>query len=512
MFVVFKNLVVRSMIGLFFVVGFSGFADAGSENPSPSQAAPPIVRAVKLQDMDAVQSLLDRGADVNAPQGDGATALHWAAYRDVVETVDLLIEAGANVNAANDLMVTPLALATANGNVAIVRSLLVAGASPNLAGETGVTPLMEAARTGSIDAVQVLLEFEADVNASTRDRQQTALMWAVTQRHPEVVRLLLESGADPHARTGTRRDLIMLDRGGPQAVLQAVDVGKQVDRGGNTALLLAAQVGALNSARFLRAAGAELSEAGSDGNTPLVVAAFSGQGEVASWLLAEGAAPDAAGAGYTALHAAVLRSDLQTVETLLAHGADPNVPMTRGSPLRRNGSQWALSSAWAGATPLVIAASYLELDIMRVLIGGGASHGLALPDGSTPLLIASGVTAERRLNRPLDHADTSTDIGDNCCERPEAGILVALELLLDAGADVNEANQAGDTAMHTAASGGLSAAIQLLADRGAELSVKNQEGKTPLELTSGRGGRRGGGPSPEQQAAGELLRKLGATN
>ena len=495
---------VRSMFGLVsLLIGFSGAVDA--------QTGPRLVRAVKQQDTAAVQALLAQGVDVNAPQGDGATALHWAAYRDDAETVEWLIGAGADVNAANDLHVTPLALATANGNAEIVRRLLAAGASPNAAGETGVTPLMEAARTGSLEAVRVLLEFDADVNARTSDRQQTALMWAVTQHHPQVVGVLLDSGADPHARTGTRRDLIMLDKGGPQAVKQAIDVGKQVDRGGNTALLLAAQGGAVEAARLLRAAGSELNEAGSDGNTPLVVAVFSGHGSFASWLLDEGVDADAAGGGYTALHAAVLRSDIETVRTLLAHGADPNVAMTRGSPLRRNGSQWALSSAWAGATPLVLAASYLELDIMRVLVAGGANHTLALPDGTTPLLVAAGVTPERRLNRPLDHADTSTDIGDNCCDRPEDGILEALEVLLDAGADVNQANQAGDTALHTAASGGLSLAIQFLADRGAELNMKNQAGQTPLDLTAGRSGGRRGGPSPQLKEAGDLLRKLART-
>ena len=505
----FRKVLARITFGMFFVAVFAGVAEPQGGPPLELQ----LVEAVKQSNKNAVQTLLEQGFDVNAAQSDGATALHWATYRDDLETVDWLIAAGANVNVANDLRVTPLALASANGNAAIVERLLRAEADPDAPGETGVTPLMEAARTGSLEVVRVLLAFGANANAGTDDRQQTALMWAVSQQHPDVVRMLLESGADPHARTRTRRDLVMLDRGPSRVAKQAAEVGKEVERGGSTAFLFAAMNGDLNSARLLRSSGVEINETGSDGNTPLVVAAFSGHGALVSWLLEEGADPNAAGAGYTALHAAVLKRDLQSVEILLAHGADPNVPMTKGSPVRRNGSQWALSSAWAGATPLVLAVSYLELDIMRVLVGGGSSLTTTLPDGTTPLLVAAGITVERRLNRPLDHVDTTTDIGDDCCDRPEEGIVEALGVLLDAGADVNGANQAGDTAMHAAASGGLTSVIQLLADRGAELNVKNAAGETPLALTSRREGQRwDDSASPQLQNAGELLRKLGATD
>ncbi len=505
----FRKFLARVTFGLFFGAVFAGVAEPQGRPPGELK----LVEAVKQNNRTAVQTLLGQGVDVNAAQRDGATALHWATYRDDLETVDRLIAAGANANVFNDLRVTPLILASANGNAGIIERLLRGGAEPDSARENRVTPLMEASRTGSLDAVRVLLESGANANARTDDRQQTALMWAVSQQHPEVVRMLLESGADPHARTRTRRDWVMLDRGPRRVAKLAAAVGTEVERGGNTALLFAAMNGDLNSARLLRAAGVEVNETGSDGNAPLVVAAFSGHGGFVSWLLDEGADPNTAGAGYTALHTAVLRSDSQTVGTLLAHGADPNVPMTKGSPVRRNGSQWGLSSAWAGATPLVLAASYLELDIMRVLVSGGASLTPTLPDGTTPLLVAAGITIERRLNRPLDHVDTTTDIGDDCCDRPEDGILEALEVLLDSGADVNEANQAGDTAMHAAASGGLTSVIQLLADRGAKLNVKNEAGETPLALTSPREGQRWDDRvSPQLQKAGELLRELGATN
>src|SRR5215469_4185627 len=157
-----------------------------------------MVEASRSQDHEAIRALLREHADVNAPQGDGATALHWAAYWDDSGMVDLLVGAGANVNAANDLGVTPLALASSS---AVANRLLVAGANPNLVTTAGVSPLMNAALAGRTDIVQALLEHGADVNAQEKTRGQTALMWAVSERHPDTVRVLLEGGADVRLRT-----------------------------------------------------------------------------------------------------------------------------------------------------------------------------------------------------------------------------------------------------------------------------------------------------------------------
>jgi len=105
-----------------------------------------LLEAVRNQNREAVRALLKQQVDVNAPQGDGATALHWAAHRDDLETADLLIRAGAKVNAATDLGVTPIALACANGSAAMVEKLLAAGANPN-AVASGEPALMTAARS-----------------------------------------------------------------------------------------------------------------------------------------------------------------------------------------------------------------------------------------------------------------------------------------------------------------------------------------------------------------------------
>src|SRR5207249_2585557 len=122
----------------------------------------------------------------------------------------------------------------------------------------------------------------------------------------------------------------------------------------------------------------------------LVLATVTGHPEVGKVLLEAGADPRSADAGYTALHVAVLRSDLQTLKALLARGADPNAPLTKGSPVRRYGVQWAIPNTLLGATPLFLAASYLELDMIRALVAAGAAPSSPIIDGTTPLLAAAG--------------------------------------------------------------------------------------------------------------------------
>ncbi len=157
-----------------------------------------LIDAARRGDAKAVQELIRARVDVNRPQPDGATALHWAAHQGDVAVADLLIAAGANVNAAEDGGVTPLALAATNGDEAMVGRLLKAGANPNGGRET---PMMAAARTGSVPVMRLLLASGGDANAKEPLRGQTALMWAASENHPAVVRLLIENGADVQART-----------------------------------------------------------------------------------------------------------------------------------------------------------------------------------------------------------------------------------------------------------------------------------------------------------------------
>ena len=491
-----------SVLALFvFAAGIAAAADQ------------PLVQAAKRNDAAAVRTLLRQRVDANVTEGDGATALHWAAYHGNTSIADQLIAAGARVDAANDLAITPLALAADNGHAAIVERLLARGANPNAASETGVTPLMRASRVGSVAAVSALLAGGAQVNAAERDRQQTALIWAVAQRHPEIVKALLENGADPKARTVVRRLTVMLDQG-PPGVKTAREHAHQIDAGGSTALLFAASSGSVASAAALLDHGADVNDTAADGNSALVLAAFAGHGSVARLLIDRGADVDAAGAGYSALHAAVLRGDTETVNALLAKGAKPNVRMTKGSPVRRFGSQWALVHNLTGATPLFIATIYNELELMRVLLAAGAAPSLPLDNGVPPLLIAAGGDVPHEV-RPSDVARLGiNDVDVPEIPRPERDLIAATRLLLDRGATVTEMNSSGDTALHAAAAAALTGVIQLLVDRGAEIEATNKSGQTPLALTLPReGGRQR--PDPERaaraKAAEMLLRSLGAT-
>ncbi len=449
------------------VIGL-GLVAAGASPVQGQTGASRLADAAKRQDGAAVRALLRGGADVDRPQGDVGPALHWAAYRDDVETVRLLIAFGAAVDPANALGVTPLWLAANNGSPAVVEALLAAGADPNAALPSGETPLMTASRTGNAAAVRALLVHRADPHAREDAHGQTALMWAAAQRHPEVVRLLLASGARVDDRSKVYPQVVSssgnADRSGVFEVLQ----------GGHTPLLFAARQGDVASARLLVWAGADVDAAAASGTSPLAVAAHSGHRALAAFLLDAGADPGAADAGYAALHAAVLRGDPPLVRALLAHGADPDAILERGTPARRVSADWRLPHRMIGATPFWVAARFREPAILRVLADHGADPSHAV-GGETALMAAiqGGSTRGRFGIPPQDAAAEARRRLD------------AVTVALNAGADVDGRNENGDTALHLAASRRLDSIVALLAERGATLDARNVRGQTPLGLAAG---------------------------
>jgi ankyrin repeat protein len=415
----------------------------------------PLLEAVKQGNKEAVRSLLNEHTDVNTPQPDGTTALAWAAERADLEMAELLIRAGAKVNAANDYGATPLWLACTDGNAAMVEKLLNAGADPNLRLLSGESPLMAASEVGSTAAVRLLLEHGADVNAQETRGGQTALMWAVAERHAETAKVLIEHGANLNARSNR----------------------------GYTALLFAAQEGDLESARTLLAAGADVNLGAENGTNPLLMASANGQERMISLLLDNGANSNAADHdGYTALHyAAMARNRLEPVKNLLAHGANPN------ARLIKDPSKGDLNATPVGATPFFLAASNRNVAVMRLLASSGADPLLSTTEtlflnaqngfrlqvvaNTSPLIAAAG--ADRVRNNYPEFT-----------EDEEKNAIDAVKLALELGSDVNAANDYGQTALHLAAYLKADKFVRFLIENGAKTELFDKFGQTPLSIAA----------------------------
>ena len=245
-------------------------------------------------------------------------------------------------------------------------------------------------------AVKALLVKGARVNVKEKAHDQTALMWAAAQRHTDVTGLLIEAGADINAQSRTYAQTVV---GEQTQRFGREELNYTVLRGGSTPLLFAARSGDTGSARLLLAAGAKVNDALPDGTSALVLAAHSGHGETAALLLEKGANPDSADSGYTALHAAVLRSDLDLVKALLAHKANPDLRTTKGTPMRRDTTDFNLPATLIGSTPYLLAARFLEPEIMKALAAGGADAKLTMRDGTTALMLATGAGSGNNSNR-----------------------------------------------------------------------------------------------------------------
>src|SRR5262245_41369872 len=163
----------------------------------------PVAAAAQRRDKAGLRGLLQKGADVNAAQGDGMTALHWAAQHGDAEIAEMLVYAGANPKAVTRIgHYTPLHIACREGNVEVVQRLLRAGADANARTTTsGVTPLHLAALSGRAPAVALLLDQGADANAREAGWGQTPLMFAAAENRVDAINVLLRRGADSNLTT-----------------------------------------------------------------------------------------------------------------------------------------------------------------------------------------------------------------------------------------------------------------------------------------------------------------------
>jgi ankyrin repeat protein len=327
-----------------------------------------------------------------------------------------------------------------------------------------------------------------------------------------VVKTLLETGADVRARSVVRQRVVHTgnrfgDRGNDKGVVQ-------MDLGAFTPLLFAAREGSLESAKLLLGAKADVNDTAANGASALVIAAHSGNGAMAAWLLENGALPNAAGAGYTALHAAVLRGDVDLVRALLKHGADPNVKIAKGTASRYYSTDYSLNeTTLLGATPYWQAARYGDVEIMRVLKAGGADPKFAMPDGTTTLMAAIAANGGFASGDRRERYQGPGELALKTEGEDERITLESVRTAVEAGVGVNLTNKTGDTALHMAATRGLSAVVQFLVDNGASLDAKNTKGQTPLAAVLVPPQRIPGfSPLPDtnRQITIALLRKLGA--
>jgi ankyrin repeat protein len=420
----------------------------------------PLLDAAKNADKDVLRTLISKKVDVNAAEADGTTALHWAAYRDDVDSADILLRAGAKVNATTDLGVTALYNAAQNGSAAMVTKLLAAGADPNLALSAGETPLMVASRAGKTAVIEALIGKGANPNARGT-RGQTALMWAAAQEHPDAVKALLVHGADIHAKSNVWNEVMAIP---PHGYLP---YNRNIPHGADTALMFAARSGNLASAKMLVEAGANVNDADAWGVSATALAAHSGFNEFVEFMLDKGANPNAPG-DFTALHCAIMRRDERMVAALLEHGADANTPVKNWTPTRRASQDNNFGPELVGASPLWLAARFLQPATMKLLVQHGADPKFV----HHATYVAGGLYKERKETTNALMAAAGVGAGDPWVDVPkpqrEALVLDTVKLALELGVDVNGANVDGRTAIDGAKTLKYDSVVAFLAEHGAK--------------------------------------------
>jgi ankyrin repeat protein len=428
-----------------------------------ASAAGELADAAMKANKEAVRALLQQRANVNEPQADGATALHWTVRWDDAETTDLLIRAGANVNAASRVGTTPLVLAINNGSAAMIDKLIKAGANTNLTvTKYGDTLLMLAAKSGNPNAVKLLLDNGAQVDAVESYGGTTALMWAVSEGHTAAAKLLIDRGANVNARS----KIIPTSPGQWQA--KPVETGdpKVGYLGGLTPIMFATRQNDLATTQMLVAAGADVNAVSADGKSPLNLAIYNGNYDLASYLIdakADVNKPDAE--NFTPLFWAVEKRLMENspttpwlqtqdpmflIEKLIKSGANVNAPINAIPPSRTRGR-----ARLRFGNALTRAAFGGDLALVKVLLAAGADPLQKGTDDTTALMAASG----------YGFVDTYST------QKSTEERLELVKLLVELGSDVNAASDIGVTPIMAAAHLAQIPIIEYLVSKGANLAA-----------------------------------------
>lgn len=466
-----------------------------------SAAAPPgarLVEAVMQRDAATVRTLLSQGVDVNQPDGDGSTALHWAAQNGDVDTTTALLKAGARVTATTRIgAMTPLFMAARNGSDGVVGALLEAGANATETNSNGTTLLMVAAAAGNAAVVTRLITAGAAINATDLTNGQTALMFGAARNGAAAIKVLLAHQADPNITTKVvKMTKVRVDANGDPlseaelAKLAAKEAEGRANRpaarreervfgaavvGGMTALHFATREGHLEAARALLDGGANVNLVSAGEQTsPMVEAIINGHMDIAAFLLEQGANVTLANVdGLTPLYATIdmrwrhnswypqptieqEKTDyLQFMTALLDRGAEINARLTRKLWFRkfRYGDDWVEPQ---GATAFWRAAQANDVTALRLLAARGADVNLATNQKVTPLMVAAGVGFEYQ--------------GTNIV--PDSRLAAVTYLVEEAHADVNAKDAKQYTPLHGAAYVGENEIITYLVSKGADVTAR----------------------------------------
>jgi len=509
-----------------------------------------LPEAARRGDLASIEALLRTHVAVDSAEGDGSTALHWAAYQDNLPLAAMLVKAHANVNATTRLEgLTPLFMACQNGDAAMIKLLLANGADASKPNSLGTTPLMIAASSGSVPAVTTLIEHGARVNAHENVHEQTALMFAAALGRADVIRYLIAHGADPNLASKVtpmariefglggkvidktdekpEKEEVASNDGGAKPATPAnkqLDLGtvsatdginKKAHRdhgaklmGGMTPLLYAARQGNIAAGVALLDSGADIDKpSGSEQTTPLVLAIANGHYDFARMLVERGADVNKANVmGLAPLYATIdvqwaphewspepvvaqENTDyLHLMKLLIAHGANLNARLGR-MPWFRTLSENRVWTDISGATAFWRAAWADDLAAMQLLKDAGADITIPTNIGTTPLMAASGI-------------GWSANYSNSAPTRMEA-----VQFCLSNGANVNKQDDLGFTALHGAGFVGDLKVIQYLVDQGAKTNVKTKAGDYPADSANGPFEK--SLPNPQAVA---LLEKLGSPN
>lgn len=163
-------------------------------NAAPATSDEDFLKLCEAGNVVEVKEAIKNGANVNAKNNYGSTALMHATVIGYTETTELLLKHGADVNAKNVIGWTALMGAAVIGDIELVALLIKYGVDVNAQDHNGCTALMQATASGPTETVELLLKHGADVNARDKDGE-TALMWATKYGHTQRANLLRKYGA-----------------------------------------------------------------------------------------------------------------------------------------------------------------------------------------------------------------------------------------------------------------------------------------------------------------------------